>query len=145
VVADSRSGRRSVALFRAGLVGLWGGARCSERNLASVWKRKFLHPSKRLGSIFGAVGENGNGVTEHKIVSGKTRSMHESRRNRLQSPVGYFAGVVFHIQIEINMRVDPVDLLKRSFQSDGLAPIEFSLKGMVCQSRQRRQLRTKRQ
>ncbi len=73
-----------------------------------------------------------------KVIVRRNARLAPSRaRKRRHRPLRHRALVVFHVQVDVDVRVDPVDLGDRSLQRDRLVDVVFRLEGAMRQRRSR--------
>ena len=60
-----------------------------------------------------------------------SRIAHVPRRPAFDRPGGHLPARIFHVHIQINVRVDPIDLGHHALQFDRIGAAEFGFKGMV--------------
>src|SRR5262245_60714856 len=91
-------------------------------------------------AISSAPAENGHMITGlERDVFFPPDSVQHTGTIAFELPIGGFAGLVLHIDVEITMWIRPLHLRDHSAQRDGLAPIIFRTEGVMREQRSCRQ------
>jgi hypothetical protein len=104
--------------------------------LASVGKRDLAEERQRR-AIAGLVAQQRNGLAVAELVSRQARAPKRGRGEGLDRPGGDLASCVGDVQIQVDVRVDPLHLGDDTFEGDRLALVELREERVVSEHRNR--------
>src|ERR1700751_3736683 len=105
--------------------------------LAAVGKSHVLDEAG-IGSIFRGNRIDGYGVAGLEAATVRAAQSRPAQRawpGHLEGPMLHIAAIVFNVEIEVGVRIDPFDLGDNTRDRERLIEVEFRLYRMVSQSR----------